>query len=69
MPFYLLTVEDSHRLGSELKIMPTVRIRDLIERAPDLMTPMPGDTNAMQCTLEHRECCRAILPQNPNGRS
>ncbi len=49
MPFYLLTVEGSRRYGSELQVMPAIRVKDLVERAPDLMTPMPGD--ALQLRL------------------
>jgi len=49
VPFYLLTVESSRRYGSELQVMPTIPIKDLVERAPDLMIPMPGD--ALQLRL------------------
>jgi hypothetical protein len=43
MSFYLLTAESSRRFGSEVQVMPTIRLKDLIEQAPDLMAPMPGD--------------------------
>ncbi|QIY75214.1 hypothetical protein HEP84_45375 [Streptomyces sp. RLB1-33] len=43
MPYYLLTVESSHRTGFGLQVKPTVRIKELASRVKDLDVPMPGD--------------------------
>lgn len=43
MPFYLMTVAEAHHSGPTSRLMPRVPIKDLVERAPDLMVPMPGD--------------------------
>lgn len=43
MPVYLLTIENTQRNGAELAVTPPVSVKDLAERAPDLMMPMPGD--------------------------
>lgn len=43
MPYYLLTVESSHRTGIGLQVKPTVRIKELASRVKDLDVPMPGD--------------------------
>jgi hypothetical protein len=59
MSRYLLTVEGSERFGSELQIRPPVRVKELIERDPDLMIPMPGD--ALQLRLPDGRTARATV--------
>jgi hypothetical protein len=43
MACHLLTVESVQSRGTGLRIMPPVRMRGLIERAPGMAMPMPGD--------------------------
>lgn len=59
MSRYLLTVEGSERFGSELRVRPLVRVKELIEREPDLMIPMPGD--ALQLRLPDGRRVRATV--------
>lgn len=43
MPSFLVTVEQTDRVGSLLRVLPRIPIRELTAREPGLITPMPGD--------------------------
>jgi len=40
---YLLTVERAERVGGLLRVLPQVPIRELIEREPGIIMPLPGE--------------------------
>jgi len=43
MASFLVIVESTQRMGELLRVLPRVRISELLAREPDLMTPLPGD--------------------------
>jgi hypothetical protein len=63
VPYYLLTVESSHRTGFGLQVKPTVRIKELASRVKDLDVPMPGDKLHRAMTTRYNK-----LPSPDRGR-
>ena len=43
MRFHLVTVEEAQQFGKTWRIMPSMLLRSLLERAPKLMMPMAGE--------------------------
>ncbi|MFI7212949.1 hypothetical protein ACIBP4_00095 [Micromonospora maritima] len=43
MPFHLMTVEKTHRFGPTMQLLPRIPVKDLLERAGNLVVPMAGD--------------------------
>jgi hypothetical protein len=43
MPFHLMTVEETHRFGPTLQVLPRIPVKELRERAGNLVVPMAGD--------------------------
>jgi len=43
MQLYLFTVESAYPFGAQLQVLPRVPLSGLVERAPNLLGPQPGD--------------------------